>query len=112
MKLRFAGTAAALLAAALLFPGRVHGLSAQKAILMDAATGRTISRVCETRVHFVEMTQEEIRDYVSSGEPLDKAGAYGIQGRGGMFVDRIEGSYSNVVGLPMTTLREMLQEIR
>ena len=80
--------------------------------LMDAATGRTISRVCETRVHFVEMTQEEIRDYVSSGEPLDKAGAYGIQGRGGMFVDRIEGSYSNVVGLPMTTLREMLQEIR
>lgn len=51
-----------------------------------------------TRVHFVSMTAEEIEDYVATGEPLDKAGAYGIQGRGGMFVDRIEGSYSNVVG--------------
>jgi len=79
--------------------------------LIDTASGRTLSRVCETRVHFVRMAQEEIEDYVRTGEPLDKAGAYGIQGRGGMFIDRIEGSYSNVVGLPMTTLRDMLREI-
>lgn len=80
--------------------------------LIDTAAGRTLTRVCETRVHFVQMTPQEIRDYVATGEPLDKAGAYGIQGRGGMFVDRIEGSYSNVVGLPMAQLREMLSEIK
>ena len=80
--------------------------------LIDTAAGRTLTRVCETRVHFVQMTPQEIRDYVATGEPLDKAGAYGIQGRGGMFVDRIEGSYSNVVGLPMAQLRETLSEIK
>ena len=80
--------------------------------LIDTAAGRTLTRVCETRVHFVQMTPQEIRDYVATGEPLDKAGAYGIQGRGGMFVDRIEGSYSNVVGLPMAQLREMFSEIK
>ena len=58
------------------------------------------------------MTPEEIDAYAASGEPVDKAGAYAIQGRGGMFVDRIEGSYSNVVGLPMAELREMLREIK
>lgn len=79
--------------------------------LIDTRSGRTLSRVCETRVHFVQMGQDEIDDYVRTAEPLDKAGAYGIQGRGGMFIDRIEGSYSNVVGLPMTTLRDMLREI-
>ena len=80
--------------------------------LMDTATGRTLTRVCETRVHFVAMTPEEIDAYAASGEPVDKAGAYAIQGQGGMFVDRIEGSYSNVVGLPMAELREMLREIK
>ena len=58
------------------------------------------------------MTEREIDEYVATGEPLDKAGAYAIQGRGGMFVERIEGSYSNVVGLPMAQLRRMLSEIK
>ena len=79
--------------------------------LMHGASGRMIQRMCETRVHFVNMTSDEIEDYVRTKEPLDKAGAYAIQGRGGMFIDRIEGSYSNVVGLPMTALRDMLGEI-
>ncbi len=79
--------------------------------LIDTRTGRTISRADRTRVHFVEMTKAEIAAYAATGEPLDKAGAYGIQGRGGMFIDRIEGSYSNVVGLPMALLRDMLHEM-
>ena len=59
----------------------------------------------------VKETPEEIEAYVATKSPLDKAGAYGIQDMGGMFVDRIEGSYSNVVGLPMAQLRDMLARI-
>ena len=62
-------------------------------------------------MHFVELSDEEIEAYVSTKDPLDKAGAYGIQTMGGMFIDRIEGSYSNVVGLPMALLRSMLIEM-
>lgn len=79
--------------------------------LINTKTGKSLTRVDETRVHFVPLTQEEIDAYVATGDPLDKAGAYGIQGMGGMFVDRIEGSYSNVVGLPMAMLRQMLAQM-
>jgi septum formation protein len=54
-----------------------------------------------TRVWFAELTLREIREYVASGEPMDKAGGYAIQGLASKFVERIEGSYSNVVGLPV-----------
>ena len=80
--------------------------------LVNTATHHSLTRVCETYVYFVNMTDREIDEYVATGEPLDKAGAYAIQGRGGMFVERIEGSYSNVVGLPMAQLRRMLSEIK
>lgn len=79
--------------------------------LINTKTGKKLTRVDETRVHFVSLTDQEIEDYVATDDPLDKAGAYGVQGQGGMFVDRIEGSYSNVVGLPMAMLREMLLEM-
>lgn len=79
--------------------------------LVNTATGRILQAVERTRVHFIDMTQEEIEAYAASGEPLDKAGAYGIQGRGGMYVDRIEGSHSNVIGLPMSTLRDLLAQM-
>ncbi len=63
-----------------------------------------------TRVRFTRLTPEDIAAYVRTGEPMDKAGAYGIQGIGGMFVRSITGSYSNVVGLPLAEVREALRE--
>lgn len=78
--------------------------------LIDTQSGRIYQRADCTRVHFVEMTKDEIDAYAASSEPIDKAGAYAIQGAAGMFIDRIEGSYSNVVGLSMTALRDLLRE--
>lgn len=79
--------------------------------VINTRSGRILRNVDKTRVHLVPMTKQEIDAYVATGEPLDKAGAYGIQGMGGMFVDRIDGSYSNVVGLPMSMLRIMLAQV-
>lgn len=79
--------------------------------VINTRSGRILRNVDKTRVHLVPMTEQEIDAYVATGEPLDKAGAYGIQGMGGMFVDRIDGSYSNVVGLPMSMLRTMLEQV-
>ena len=72
------------------------------------AEGREDVRCDESQVYFAALTDGEIERYVDTGEPMDKAGAYALQGRGGMFVTRIEGSYSNVIGLPMALVREML----
>ncbi|MCM1118137.1 MAG: Maf family protein [bacterium] len=62
-----------------------------------------------TQVEFYPMTEEEILWYISTGEPMDKAGAYGIQGMGGRFVRAIEGDYNNVVGLPVARLYQELK---
>jgi septum formation protein len=66
--------------------------------------------VVTTHVWFAELTAEAIDWYVATGEPFDKAGAYGIQGRGGLFVQYLHGSYQNVVGLPLADLDELLAE--
>lgn len=79
--------------------------------MIDTHTGKTLSKADITRVHFIPLSESEIDAYIASKEPMDKAGAYGIQGMGGMFIDRIEGSYSNVVGLPMALVRSMLLEL-
>jgi septum formation protein len=63
-----------------------------------------------TAVRFFEITDAEIRDYISSGEPMDKAGAYAIQGIASRWIPRIEGDYSNVVGLPVFLIWRMLRE--
>ncbi len=65
-----------------------------------------------TEVRFASLTEEEIRDYVASGEPMDKAGAYGIQGLASRWSERIDGDYFNIVGLPIPRVYRMLQESR
>jgi septum formation protein len=67
-----------------------------------------LSRISSTRVRFREMTTTEIRWYVATDEPSDKAGAYAIQGKGGLFVERISGSPSNVVGFPLEAFYDLL----
>ena len=69
---------------------------------------RVHSAVAHTLVGMRTISDDEITRYVASGEPLDKAGAYGIQGAGGRFVEHIDGSYHNVVGLPLTVLEALL----
>lgn len=64
-----------------------------------------------SRVRFSEMDDDLIAEYVATGEPMDKAGAYGIQGYGGLLVDRIEGCYFNVMGLPLPRLRRLVHEL-
>ena len=72
--------------------------------------GRRSRTRCETtRVWFRDLSEREIGDYVATGEPLDKAGAYAIQGGAAGFVERIEGSYRNVVGLPLEAVATMLR---
>jgi len=63
-----------------------------------------------TRVRFLPMIEAEIQDYVASGEPMDKAGAYGIQGLASKFIDRVEGCYFNVVGLPVARVYALLKK--
>ena len=64
-----------------------------------------------TDLHFRSLTEKEIDDYVASGEPMDKAGAYGIQGGAALFCSRLEGDYYNVVGLPVCRLAQILKEM-
>jgi septum formation protein len=67
------------------------------------------TRSSTTQVVFRSMTEDEIQQYVTGGEPMDKAGAYAIQGGASRWTERIEGEYSNVVGLPLSVVTEMLQ---
>ena len=70
--------------------------------------GKVWSGVATTGVYFRELSDSEIWDYIETGEPMDKAGAYGIQGLGGRLVDRIEGNYDTVVGLPTRLSDDLL----
>ena len=79
--------------------------------LLNAFTDATIKRIVESRVKIKNLTDKEITDYLKTGEPLDKAGAYAVQGIGNFMVESIEGSYTNVVGLPMEELKAALEEV-
>jgi len=88
--------------------GRMHRVLTGLAVV-DAEAGRKEVAVVETKVWFHPLTCEEIGGYVSTGEPIGKAGGYAIQGAGGALVERIEGCFENVVGLPLLRLRSMLE---
>lgn len=78
--------------------------------VIEADTGKVVKASETTRVFFRHLSDREIVAYVNSGEPMDKAGSYGIQGLGALLVSRIEGCYFNVVGLPLTRLSQVLKE--
>ncbi len=88
--------------------GRVHEVMTGFEVL-DRDTGRGIGDVVVTRVEFKPLHPDEIQAYVATGCPLDKAGAYGIQGRAASMVRRIDGSYTNVVGLPLAEVVDALR---
>ncbi len=69
---------------------------------------KTITEVVETKITFSELTRAEAEAYVATKEPMDKAGSYGIQGIGGVFIERIDGDYYSTVGLPICALRKIL----
>ena len=90
--------------------GRVHKVLTAFSLL-NLAEGRSFQGVEETEVKFIPLQEADIRWYVSTGEPLGKAGAYAIQGAGGTFIEWIKGSYTNVVGLPVAQILDPLREI-
>jgi septum formation protein len=89
-----------------LLSGRVHDVHTGVSLVSGAGIE---SAVDTTRVWFAEMTDEDISWYVATGEPVDRAGAYAIQGFASRFIPRIEGSYSNVVGLPVALVSSILK---
>jgi len=89
-----------------LLSGREHEVLTGVALVAQRGTAVEVAR---TRVWVNPLSEDEIRDYVATGEPLDKAGAYAIQGLGSKFIDRIQGSYSNVVGLPVSLVYRLLK---
>ena len=88
--------------------GRTHQVLTGVAIFHNE---RELIDAVTTAVCFRKLTEAEIEAYVATGEPLDKAGAYGIQGYGALLVETIDGCYNNVVGLPLTKLYQMLAEL-
>lgn len=85
--------------------GKTHRVITGCAIFRDGEIN-SFSKV--TEVEFYDLSDEEIREYIATGEPMDKAGAYGIQGKGGVLIKQIKGDYFNVVGLPVAELKRRL----
>jgi septum formation protein len=94
-----------------LLSGRGHRVLTA-VVLTQAGGGELFELLCETSVWFRPLDAAAIQRYLSTGEPMDKAGAYGIQGKGAVLVSSIEGSYTNVVGLPLAETIQLLQEAR
>lgn len=91
-----------------LLSGNIHSVITGFTII-DSSSGKIVTQSVESKVYFKDLTNEEIDAYVATGEPLDKAGAYGIQEKGGKLIEKVEGDYDNVVGLP---IRALVKELR
>jgi len=89
--------------------GRIHTVVSAVA-LVERDRGLSDLRIEETKVGMKKLTEEEIEAYVATGEPMDKAGAYAAQGIGAVIIERVEGCFYNVVGLPMSLLYDMLKD--
>ncbi|PWM46002.1 MAG: septum formation inhibitor Maf [Clostridiales bacterium] len=87
--------------------GRAHDVFT--GVCVKCPDSRIFSDVCKTKVFFRTLEEKEIDNYIKTGEPKDKAGAYGIQGKGALFIEKIDGDYNNVVGLPVVTLYKLLK---
>jgi len=79
--------------------------------LLNKANSKQISGFEMTEVKFNQLSEKEIKEYVATGDSLDKAGAYGIQEKGAFLVEKIEGNFDNVMGLPLQKVQELLKEI-
>ncbi|MEB3179707.1 MAG: nucleoside triphosphate pyrophosphatase [Nostocaceae cyanobacterium] len=79
--------------------------------LIDTSQNRTLVKCKVTRVYFTPMSDRAIRDYIATGEPLYCAGCFALEGRGGLFVEKIDGCHTNVIGLSLPLLRRMLTEL-
>jgi septum formation protein len=80
--------------------GKIHSVITGFTII-DTGTGKQVTKSVESKVFFANVSEKDIDDYISLGEPLNKAGAYAMQHKGGVFIEKIEGDYFNIVGLPM-----------
>ena len=89
--------------------GKCHEVSTGVSIILN---NLQISDIAKTKVYFKPISDEDIREYISTGEPMDKAGAYGIQGYGSQFIDKIEGCYFNVMGFPIPLFYEMCIKLK
>lgn len=86
-----------------LLQGKEHQVITGVTVILKES-GKTVSFAEVTKVYIFPMTEEQIEQYIETGEPMDKAGAYGIQGKFAVYVSGIEGDYNNVVGLPVGRL--------
>ncbi len=91
--------------------GRWHEVMTGFCVLRHG-DGVSLCRTVTTRVHMAENSRSMLQAYIATGEPMDKAGAYGIQGIGAFLVDEVKGSYTNVVGLPLRSVLDFLLEIK
>jgi len=89
--------------------GKLHSVITGYTVI-DTSSGKRSSNSIETKVWFRKITIDELRAYVKTGEPLDKAGAYAIQGIGSLIIKKIEGDYFNVIGLPVASLAVTLKK--